>query len=189
MRWHPEECKFMVFLEIVVSEDTICKHNWTKCDFRIQMEPSINLQGSVILVSMVPQLTGNKSASLQLPQNQQMRRRKEKGLLWWSSIKNPHANARSTGSIPGPGRSPCQGATKPVHHNYGTHKPELLKLECSDSAEMQRTAQMSLSTTTMSGPCSPATRELNKAHAQQKDPAWPKINKWIFLLKRRNRWN
>ena len=33
-------------------------------------------------------------------------------------VKNPPANAGDTGSIPGPGRSTCRGATKPVCHSY-----------------------------------------------------------------------
>lgn len=151
------------------------------------MEPSINLQG-VILVSMVPQLTGNKSTSLQSPQNQQMKRRKwkemkegrKRGFSGGLAVKNPCANARNTGSIPGPGRSPCQGATKPVHHNYCAWGPNYWSLSALDSNAVDRTDE-SLSATTMTGPCSPATRELNKAHAQQKDPTWPKINKWIFF--------
>ena len=68
--------------------------------------------------------------------------------------------------------SPCQGATKPVHHNYWS-------LSALDSNAVDHTDE-SLSATTMSGPCSPATRELNKAHAQQKDPAWPKMNESFF---------
>ena len=34
-----------------------------------------------------------------------------------SVVKNPPANARNMGWIPDPGRSPCLGAAKPVHHN------------------------------------------------------------------------
>ena len=33
-------------------------------------------------------------------------------------VKNPPDNAGDTGSSPGPGRSTCRGATKPVCHNY-----------------------------------------------------------------------
>ena len=36
-----------------------------------------------------------------------------------SVVKNPSANARDTGSIPGPGDPTCCGATKPILHNYG----------------------------------------------------------------------
>ena len=35
-----------------------------------------------------------------------------------AAVKNPPANAGDTGSSPGPGRSTCHGATKPVCHNY-----------------------------------------------------------------------
>ena len=40
----------------------------------------------------------------------------ERGCPGGSVVKNPPANAGSTGSIPDPGR--CQGATKAVGHNY-----------------------------------------------------------------------
>ena len=33
-------------------------------------------------------------------------------------VKNPPANAGDTGSSPGPARSTCHGATKPMRHNY-----------------------------------------------------------------------
>ena len=33
-------------------------------------------------------------------------------------VKNLPANAGNTGWIPGPGRSPCYGATKPLCHNH-----------------------------------------------------------------------
>ena len=62
------------------------------------------------------------------------RKEEKRGFSGGLVVKNPCANTRNTGSIPGPGRSPCQGVTKPAHHNYCAHKPKLLKLECFDSA-------------------------------------------------------
>ena len=35
-----------------------------------------------------------------------------------AGIKNPPANAGDTGSSPGPEDLTCQGAAKPVSHNY-----------------------------------------------------------------------
>ena len=35
-----------------------------------------------------------------------------------SVVKNPPANVGDMSLIPGPGRSICYGATKPMHHNY-----------------------------------------------------------------------
>ena len=35
-----------------------------------------------------------------------------------SVVKNPPANVGDISLIPGPGRSICYGATKPMHHNY-----------------------------------------------------------------------
>ena len=162
----------------------------SKMWLRIQMGPSIYLQGGVILVSMVPQLTGNKSASLQLSQNQQMKRRKEgrgASLVVWQlrthvpmqgtqarSLvqEDPHAKGQL---------SQCTTNTALTSPNYWSLSALTLlwdAAECTDESVHHNDEW----------PCSPATRQLNKAHAQQKDPAWPKINKWIFLLKR-NRWN
>jgi len=42
-----------------------------------------------------------------------------------SVVKNPPANAGGTGSTPLREDPTCQGAMRPVHHNYGT-KPKTL---------------------------------------------------------------
>ena len=47
-----------------------------------------------------------------------------------AEVKNPPANAGDTGSSPGPGRSHMPQGTKPVHHNYWTHGPQLPKPMC-----------------------------------------------------------
>lgn len=134
MRWHPEESKFMVFLEIVVSEDTICKHHWAKCDLEFRWDHPSIFRGLWFWFLWYHNLLEINQLLCSYHRTSKWNEgRKEEGLLWWSS-KNPRANARNTGSIPGPGRSPCQGATKPVHHKYCARKPKLLKLECSDSA-------------------------------------------------------
>ena len=39
-------------------------------------------------------------------------------------VKNPPANAGDMGSIPGPRRSHCRRAAKPVHHNYWAYALE-----------------------------------------------------------------
>ena len=40
------------------------------------------------------------------------------GLPGGAVVENPPASAGNTGSIPGPGRYTCHGATEPVRHNY-----------------------------------------------------------------------
>ena len=42
-------------------------------------------------------------------------------------IKNPPANAGDMGSLVRELDSTCWGATKPMHHNYWAHMPQLLK--------------------------------------------------------------
>ena len=37
--------------------------------------------------------------------------------LGGAADKNPPADAKDTGLIPGPGRFPMLGAVKPIHHN------------------------------------------------------------------------
>ena len=51
----------------------------------------------------------------------------EVGLPWHVGDRNLPASAEDTGVIPGPGRSTCHGATKPVRHNYQAHVLQLLK--------------------------------------------------------------
>ena len=43
----------------------------------------------------------------------------DKGFPGGAVVENLPANAGNMGSSPGPGRSACHAATKPVCHNYG----------------------------------------------------------------------
>ena len=45
-------------------------------------------------------------------------KKNNKGFPGDSVVKSPPANARDSGSIPGPGRFHSHGATKPLNHNY-----------------------------------------------------------------------
>ena len=76
-------------------------------------------------------------------------------------VKNLPANAGDLGSVTGPGRFTCRGATRPVGHNY--FSPGTL---C--SAIRGATTMKSLPTTARD---SPGSLKLEKACTSNEDPA------------------
>ena len=87
----------------------------------------------------------------------------------------------------------CRGATKPVHHNYWARALEPLSHSywspCSwslCSTTREATAVRSLRTTMKLAPLA-ATRE--KPARSNEDPMQPKINKYIYLKKKKKKKN
>jgi len=72
-----------------------------------------------------------------------MRQRRPEGpspVAQWLGIRR--AMQGDTRWIPGPERSHTSRATKPVHHNYGAHVPQLLKPERPGTRDPQEDKQL-----------------------------------------------
>ena len=83
-------------------------------------------------------------------------------------VKNPPANAGDMGSIPGPGRFTCQGATKPMHHHYQAHVLQLLKPDALEPMVCKKRS---------CGNEKPKHHTPRKPRCSNKGTAQPKINR------------
>ena len=84
--------------------------------------------------------------------------------------KNPPTNAGDMGSTPSQEGSMCRGATKPICHNYwGLHTPR-------PEGHNQRAPVLQLPKPKC---LEPVYSNQRKPAQNNKDPAQPKINKWL----------